>query len=50
LLALVTIPIGAMLVRQLWTLQGRGLNAVLAGTARLCLWFAVAFAAGLVLS
>lgn len=50
LLALVTIPLGLMLVSQVRTLQGRSLNAVLAGTARLCLWFAVAFAAGLVLS
>ena len=50
LLALTTIPLGALLVRQVWTLQGRSLNTVLAGTARLCLWFAVAFAAGLVLS
>lgn len=50
LMALVTIPLGVLLVRQVWTLQGRGLNAVLAGTARLCLWFAIAFAAGLVIS
>lgn len=50
LLALVTVPLAVVLVRRVWTLQGRSLNAVLAGTARLCLWFAITFAVGLVLS
>ena len=47
--AWVTAPLGLMLVRQVWIVTGRGLNAVLAGTARLCLWFAMAFSAGIVL-
>ena len=47
--ALVTAPLGLMLVRQVWSVSGRGLNAVLGGTARLCLWFAIAFSVGIVL-
>jgi 1,4-dihydroxy-2-naphthoate octaprenyltransferase len=47
--ALVTAPLALMLVRQVWSVSGRGLNAVLAGTARLCLWVAVALSVGIVL-
>jgi 1,4-dihydroxy-2-naphthoate polyprenyltransferase len=47
--AWVTAPLGLMLVRQVWMVSGRGLNAALAGTARLCLWFAIALSVGIVL-
>ena len=49
LLAWSTAPIGAVLIRQTRTVTGRALNPVLAGTARLCLWFALAFGAGIIL-
>ncbi len=49
LLAWVTVPLAVVLTRQVWTVDGRALNPVLGGTARLCLWFAVAFSAGIVL-
>jgi 1,4-dihydroxy-2-naphthoate octaprenyltransferase len=49
LLAWATLPLGAVLTRQVWTVSGRALNAVLGGTARLALWFAIAFSAGIVL-
>jgi 1,4-dihydroxy-2-naphthoate octaprenyltransferase len=49
LLALTTAPLAVVLLRQVWEVEGRALNPVLGGTARLCLWFAVTFGAGLVL-
>jgi 1,4-dihydroxy-2-naphthoate octaprenyltransferase len=49
LLAWTTAPLAIHLVRRVWHVDGRGLNPVLGGTARLCLWFAVALAAGIVL-
>jgi 1,4-dihydroxy-2-naphthoate octaprenyltransferase len=48
LLAWATLPLAVVLARQVWTVTGRALNPVLAGTARLCLWYAIAFAAGIV--
>ena len=49
-LALATAPLAIVLVRQVWARCAVGrLNPVLGGTARLCLWFAVAFGAGIVL-
>lgn len=47
LLPWITVPMAALLTRQVWTTTGRALNPVLGGTARLALWFAVTFAAGL---
>lgn len=49
LLVWTTAPMGVLLVRQVWTESGRGLNPVLAGTARLCLLFAIALSAGIAL-
>jgi 1,4-dihydroxy-2-naphthoate polyprenyltransferase len=49
LLAWSTAPLAIHLVRQVWDVGGRGLNPVLGGTARLCLWFAVTLSAGIVL-
>jgi 1,4-dihydroxy-2-naphthoate octaprenyltransferase len=49
LLTWVTLPIALALTRRLWTASGRALNPVLAGTARLVLWYAIAFAVGLTL-
>jgi 1,4-dihydroxy-2-naphthoate octaprenyltransferase len=49
LLAWTTTPLAIHLVRQVWEVDGRELNPVLGGTARLCLWFAVALAAGIAL-
>lgn len=49
LLAWTTAPLAIHLVRRVWDIDGRGLNPVLGGTARLCLWFAVALAVGIVL-
>ena len=49
LLAWATAPLAVSLVRHVWTTSGRGLNSVLAGTARLCLMFALAFSLGIVL-
>ncbi|MBA3450266.1 MAG: 1,4-dihydroxy-2-naphthoate polyprenyltransferase [Chloroflexia bacterium] len=48
LVAWVTVPLAVLLTRQVWTIGGRALNPVLGGTARLCLWFALAFSAGIV--
>lgn len=48
LLAWATAPLAVVLVRQVWTAAERALNPVLGGTARLCLWFAVALSAGIV--
>ncbi len=47
LLPLATIPLGVTLLRALITLEGKSLNAVLAGTARLLLGYSALFAAGL---
>jgi hypothetical protein len=49
LVAWTTIPMAIQLVRQVWDGGGRGLNPVLGGTARLCLWFAVTLGTGLIL-
>ena len=49
LLTWATLPVAILLVRRLWSASGRALNPVLAATARLCLWFAIALSAGLVL-
>jgi len=49
MLAWITIPVAILLVRQIWTVTGRPLNSLLGGTARLCLWFAIALSAGIVL-
>ena len=49
LLAWTTAPLAIHLVRQVWDVAGRGLNPVLGGTARLCLWFAVTLGVGITL-
>jgi 1,4-dihydroxy-2-naphthoate octaprenyltransferase len=49
LLAWATAPLAVVLLRQVREVDGRALNPVLGGTARLCLWFAVAVGAGIVL-
>ena len=49
LLAWTSAPLAVVLLRQVWEVDGRALNLVLGGTARLCLWFAVTFGAGIVL-
>ena len=49
MIAWVTAPLGLILVRHVWMVSGRGLNTVLAGTARLCLWFAIALSVGIIL-
>jgi 1,4-dihydroxy-2-naphthoate polyprenyltransferase len=49
LLAWTTAPLAILLMRQVWKVDGRALNPVLGGTARLCLWFAVALGAGIIL-
>ena len=49
LVTLVTAPLAVVSVRQLWNASGRALNPVLAGTAQLCLRFAIALGAGIVL-
>jgi 1,4-dihydroxy-2-naphthoate octaprenyltransferase len=49
LLTWATLPVAIALVRRLGAVNGRALNPVLAATARLCLWFAIALSAGLVL-
>jgi 1,4-dihydroxy-2-naphthoate octaprenyltransferase len=49
LLAWTTAPLAIHLVRQVWGVEGRGLNPVLGGTARLCLLFAVTLGAGVAL-
>lgn len=48
LLVFGTLPFALLQLRDVWNVTGRGLNAVLGGTARLCLWFAIAFAVGLI--
>jgi 1,4-dihydroxy-2-naphthoate octaprenyltransferase len=49
LLSWVTVPVAVMLVRSVKSSAGRALNLVLAGTARLCLLYAVAFSIGIML-
>ena len=49
LLAWTSSPLAIHLVRRVWDVDGRGLNPVLGGTARLCLWFAATFGAGIAL-
>ena len=49
LLAWATAPLAMLLVRQVWHVGGRALNRVLAGTARLCLGFAITLGAGIIL-
>lgn len=49
LLSFVTAPLAVMLLQPVRSEEGRALNPVLAGTARLCLSFAVAYAVGMVL-
>jgi 1,4-dihydroxy-2-naphthoate octaprenyltransferase len=49
LLAWTTAPLAILLVRRVWHVSGRALNPVLGGTARLCLWFAITFGAGIIL-
>lgn len=49
LLAWTTAPLAILLARQVWMVDGRALNPVLGGTARLCLWFAVTLGAGIIL-
>jgi 1,4-dihydroxy-2-naphthoate octaprenyltransferase len=49
LLAWTTAPLAFLLVRRVWKGSGRALNPVLGGTARLCLWFAISFGAGIIL-
>ena len=49
LLAWTTAPLAIRLVRQVWDVAGRGLNPVLGGTARLCLWFAITLGVGIAL-
>jgi 1,4-dihydroxy-2-naphthoate octaprenyltransferase len=48
LLPIATAPIGLRLLRTLATVEGKPLNACLAGTAKLLLFYGVLFAAGLV--
>ncbi len=49
LLPWATMPLAFVLIRSLWTVSGAAMNPVLGGTARLCLWFAIAFAVGIML-
>lgn len=49
MLAWVTLPLAVILIRAVWRSSGKALNPILAGTARLCLWFAVALSVGLIL-
>jgi len=49
LLAWATAPLAILLVGRVWHLSGRALNPILGGTARLCLWFAITFGAGIIL-
>lgn len=49
LLAWTTAPLAILVVGRVWHVSGRTLNPVLGGTARLCLWFAITFGAGIIL-
>ncbi len=50
LLPLLSIPLAVPLLRAVRTVEGRPLNPVLAGTARLSLVFGLLFALGMVIS
>jgi 1,4-dihydroxy-2-naphthoate polyprenyltransferase len=47
ILAWATLPMATVLTKRIWKVDGRALNPVLGGTARLSLWFAIALAAGI---
>ena len=49
LLSFGSAPLAVALLQRVRNQEGRALNPVLAGTARLCLFFAVAYAVGIVL-
>lgn len=49
LLSFSSAPLAIVLLQRVRNQKGRALNPVLAGTARLCLFFAVAYAVGIVL-
>lgn len=49
-LSLLTLPRAVVLFRRVAQVRGRGLNALLAGTGQLELWFALCYAAGLLIS
>lgn len=49
LLALLTLPLALQQMRAVFTVTGPALNKTLAGTAQLAVWYALAFAVGLVL-
>ncbi len=49
LLPLLTLPLAGQQVRAVFTVTGPALNRTLGGTAQLAVWYALAFAAGLVL-
>ncbi|OQA40745.1 MAG: 1,4-dihydroxy-2-naphthoate octaprenyltransferase [Chloroflexi bacterium ADurb.Bin325] len=49
LLALLTLPLALQQMRAVFTVTGPALNRTLAGTAQLAVWYALAFAVGLVL-
>ncbi|MFW6051622.1 MAG: 1,4-dihydroxy-2-naphthoate polyprenyltransferase [Myxococcota bacterium] len=49
LLPLLTLPAAVRLVRRVWASEGRALNPMLAGTARLLVWFGLPFALGVAL-
>jgi 1,4-dihydroxy-2-naphthoate octaprenyltransferase len=44
---LLTIPLAAILIREIYTLSGRAMNKTLAGTARLALVYSLLFAIGI---
>jgi 1,4-dihydroxy-2-naphthoate octaprenyltransferase len=46
LLPLLTLPLAAMLIREIMTISGRTMNRTLAGTARLALVYSLLFAVG----
>lgn len=50
LLPLITLPLAFLQARAVWTVLGPALNRTLAGTARLAVWYALAFAAGILLA
>jgi 1,4-dihydroxy-2-naphthoate octaprenyltransferase len=50
LLSWITLPKAISLVRALYTRQGRAHNQTLAGTGQLALWYALSFAAGIMLA
>ena len=49
-LAYLSLPLGVFLVRQIWQIQGRPLNRVLAQTGQLTLGYALLFGLGLVVA